>query len=82
MVTIATGCKNYATESVHLLTNILYADLPWHLAYIAVHNWTVNVEGKPGRGKSINQMAERYILYVYYNYQCLFQDFAQEGANI
>ena len=54
---IATGCKNYASESVPLLTN-LCADLPKHLAYIATHNRTVNVEGKPGRGKPINQMTE------------------------
>ena len=60
---IATGCKNYATESVHLLTNV-YADLPRHLAYIAIHNRTVNLEGKPGRGKPVDQMTEHYILYV------------------
>ena len=39
---IATGCKNYAVESIHLLTN-LYADLPKHLAYIAIHNRTLNM---------------------------------------
>ena len=61
---IATGCKNYAIESVHLLTS-LYADFPRHLAYIAMHNRTVNVDGKPGRGKPIDQMTEHYILYVY-----------------
>lgn len=60
---IATGCKTYATECVHLLTH-LCADLPKHLAYIAMHNRTVNVEGKPGRGKPIDQMTEHYILYV------------------
>ena len=60
---ITTGCKNYAIESVHLLTS-LYADLPRHLAYIAKHNRTVNVDGKPGRGKPIDQMTEHYILYV------------------
>ena len=58
---IATGCKNYSVESVHLLTKIC-ADLPKHLSYIAVHNRTVNVEGKPGRGKPIDQMTEHYIL--------------------
>ena len=60
---IATGCKNYATESVHLLAG-LCADLPKHIAYINTHNRTVNVEGKPGRGKPIDQMMEHYILYV------------------
>lgn len=63
---IATGCKNYATECVHLLTH-LCADLPKHLAYIAMHNRTVNTEGKAGRGKPIDQMTEHYILYVIYH---------------
>ena len=36
----------------------LCADLPRHLAYIATHNRTVNTEGKPGRGKAIDQMVE------------------------
>ena len=45
---IATGCKNYAAESVHLIAN-LCADLPKHLSYIATHNRTVNLEGIPGR---------------------------------
>jgi hypothetical protein len=60
---IATGCKNYAVECVHLLTNRC-ADLPKHLAYIAIHNRTVNIEGKPGRGKPLDQMMEHYNLYV------------------
>ena len=59
----ATGCKNYAVECVHQLTNI-YADMPKHLAYIAIHNRTVNIEGKPGRGKPLDQMMEHYNLYV------------------
>ena len=50
--------------SVHLLTK-LCADFPKHLSYIATHNRTVNVEGKPGRGKPIDQMTEHYILHVY-----------------
>lgn len=58
---IGTGRKNYATETVHLMTN-LYADLPKHLAYIAVHNRTVNVQGKAGHGKPIDQMVEHYNL--------------------
>ena len=57
----ATGCKNYATDTLYLLTNMC-ANLPRHLAYIAVHNRTVNVEGKPGRGKPIDQMTDHYIL--------------------
>ena len=58
---IATGCKNYSAESIHLLTKIC-ADLPKHLSYIVVHNRTVNMEGKPGHGKPIDQMTEHYIL--------------------
>ena len=58
---IATGMKNYATESVRLLAN-LSADYPKHIAYIITHNGTVNMEGKPGRGKPMDQMIEHYNL--------------------
>ena len=30
--------------------------MPKHLSYIAIHNRTVNLEGKPGRGKPLDQM--------------------------
>ena len=40
-----------------------YQPLCWyaykHLSYIAIHNWTVNMEGKP-----LDQMMEHYNLYV------------------
>ena len=58
---IATGCKNYAAESVHLIAK-LAADFPKHLAYIATNNRTVNMEGKPGHGKPIDQLMEHYNL--------------------
>ena len=58
---IGTGRKNYAAECVHMIAN-LCADLPHHLAYIATHNCTVNMEGKPGRGKPIDEMVEHYNL--------------------
>lgn len=58
---IATGCRNYASESVHLITN-LCSDFPAHIAYIATHNRTVNTEGIPGRGKPLDQMVEHYNL--------------------
>lgn len=58
---LATGRKNYATESVHLIRN-LSADFPKHLAYIATHNRTVNIHGKPGRGKPVDQLVEHYNL--------------------
>ena len=58
---VGTGCKNYASESVYLLAN-LAANFPKHIAYIAMHNRAVNMEGKPGRGKPIDQLIEHYNL--------------------
>ena len=58
---IGTGCKNYATEAVNLIAN-LTADFPKHISYIATHNRTVNVTGRPGHGKPIDQLMEHYIL--------------------
>ena len=58
---IATGRKNYAAECVHMLT-YLCADFPKHISYIAIHNRTVNIEGKPGRGKPLDHMMEHYNL--------------------
>ena len=49
--------------NVHLLAG-LCADLPKYVAYINTHNCTINIEGKPGQGKPINQMMEHYVLYV------------------
>ena len=51
---IGTGRKNYAVECVQLIAN-LYAELPKHLSYIMIHNRTVNMEGKVGRGKPLDQ---------------------------
>ena len=58
---IGTGRKNYATESVYMIAN-LFANLPKHTAYIAMHNRTVNTKGKSGHGKPIDQMLEHYNL--------------------
>ena len=58
---IATGCKNYACESVHLLSN-LTASFPKHIAYIVTNNRTVNTRGKLGHGKPIDQHLEHYNL--------------------
>lgn len=58
---IGTGCKNYAAEAVNLLSH-LQADFPKHIAYIAMHNRTVNTRGKPGHGKPIDQLMEHYVL--------------------
>ena len=58
---LATGCKNYAGEAVHLIAN-LQASFPKHMAYIAIHNRTVNTSGKPGHGKPVDQLIEHYNL--------------------
>lgn len=58
---IGTGRKNYAVECVHHIAN-LCAELPKHLSFIATHNRTVNMEGKTGRGKPLDQMIEHYNL--------------------
>ena len=58
---IGTGRKNYSTECVHMIAS-LCADMPRHLSYIATHNRTVNMTGKPGRGKPIYQLIEHYNL--------------------
>jgi hypothetical protein len=58
---MATGCKNYACESVHLLANIT-AHYPKHISYIVVNNRTVNISGIPGHGKPIDQHLEHYNL--------------------
>ena len=58
---LATGCRNYATESVNLTAN-LKADFPKHISYIATHNRTVNISGIAGRGKPIDQLIEHYNL--------------------
>ena len=57
----AMRCKNYATEAANLIAN-LNADWPRHIAYIVIHNHTVNTEGKPGKGKPIDQHMELYNL--------------------
>lgn len=58
---LGTGRKNYACEAANLLANI-QADFPRHIAYVVVHNRTVNTTGTPGHGKPIDQMLEHYNL--------------------
>ena len=58
---LATGCRNYASESVKLIAN-LKADFPRHISYIATHNRTVNTSGIAGRGKPVDQFIEHYNL--------------------
>jgi len=58
---LGTNRKNYYNEAFNLICN-LQATFPKHVAYIAMHNRTVNIEGKPGHGKPIDQMLEHYNL--------------------
>lgn len=58
---IATGCKNYALEAANLIVN-LTARFPRHVSYIAIHNRTVNMDGKQGHGKPLDQVMEHYNL--------------------
>lgn len=58
---LGTNRKNYSGEAYYLLCN-LQALYPKHIAYIVTRNRTVNMHGKPGRGKPIDQMLEHYNL--------------------
>ena len=58
---LGTGKKNYSTEAAHMICSI-QGDLPRHIAYIVVHNRTVNTDGKPGHGKPVDQLVEHYNL--------------------
>ena len=53
--------KNYATEAMNLLCN-LKCDFPAHIAYIVTHNRAVNMTGKEGCAKPLDQLIEYYNL--------------------
>lgn len=55
------GRTNYSNEAANHICNI-QADFPAHIAYIAIHNRTVNTTGKVGHGKPVDQMVEHYNL--------------------
>ena len=55
------GMINYASEAANMIANIK-ADFPAHIAYVATHNHTVNMQGKAGKGKPIDQLIEHYNL--------------------
>ena len=63
--------KNYATEAMNLLCN-LKCDFPSHVAYIVTHNRAVNMSGKEGRAKPLDQLTTickstiRIIVYTLY----------------
>ena len=56
---MGTGRNNYSVEAANLIAN-LQADFPKHIAYVSTHNRTVNMEGRPGCGKPIDQLMEHY----------------------
>ena len=58
---LGVGMKNYALEAANMIANVK-ADFPSHVAYIAIHNRTVNMHGKPGMAKPIDQLIEHYNL--------------------
>ena len=58
---LGVGFNNYAVEAANFTAN-LSADFPKHLSYIATNNRTVNMQGKPGHGKPIDQFIEHYFL--------------------
>ena len=58
---LATGRKNYAKEAANLIINIS-SRFPKHISFITMHNRTVNVDGRKGHGKPIDQMMEHYNL--------------------
>jgi len=58
---LAMNKKNYAKEAFNLPANI-HASFPKHIAYIVTHNRTINMHGREGHGKPIDQMLEHYNL--------------------
>lgn len=55
---LGTEKRNYAIEATNLIINIS-ADFPRH---IVTHNRTINMDGRPGHGKPIDQLLEHYNL--------------------
>ena len=53
--------KQYAAEPVYQTCN-LSANFPKHIAYIATHNRTINMSGRAGEGKPVDQLNEHYNL--------------------
>ena len=58
---LACDKSNCASEAANLICK-LKADLPKHLAYVAIHNRTVNTTGRLGQGKPIDQLNKHYNL--------------------
>ena len=58
---LGSGMKNYTSEAANMIAN-LKADFPAHIAYIIIHNRTVNMQGKEGKGQPIDQLIEHYNL--------------------
>ena len=58
---LGTDRKNYSCEAANLMCN-LKASFPKHIAYLVMHNRTVNMDGRPGHGKPLDLMQEHYNL--------------------
>ena len=58
---LGSGKHNYASEAATLLCNI-QAIFPRYITYIVTNNRTVNMDGRIGHGKPIDQMFEHYDL--------------------
>ena len=60
---LASKRTNYSNEAANLLAN-LKADFSKWLAYVVVHNRTVNSSGRPGHGKAIDMAVEHHNLVI------------------
>lgn len=58
---LGTNRKNYANKAIVHLSN-LAAHFPRHIAYIVMHNKSVNTSGKSNHYKPLDQMLEHYNL--------------------
>jgi hypothetical protein len=58
---LATEKQQYAAESVYQTCN-LSASFPKHIAYIDTHNRIVNMTGRAGEGKPVDQLIKHYNL--------------------
>ena len=80
---LAEGFTNYATEAIHVISN-LTALFPKHIAYIATHNRTINMTGRPGRAKPIDQfqLLHNYLLYTCTQCRIFKQTLRTSGGNL
>lgn len=60
---LAAKRSNYSHEAANLMANLKTDFSPW-LAHIVTHNHTVNITGKPGKGKAIDMAVEHQNLVI------------------